>query len=48
MWIMSNMVKARNYDKDGFVKRAACICVNEDESQVSQLKSCLSEIEENV
>lgn len=45
---MSNMVKARNYDEDGFVKRAACICVNEDESQVSLWSRCLSEVEENV
>ncbi|XP_063595085.1 diphosphoinositol polyphosphate phosphohydrolase 1-like [Penaeus indicus] len=36
---MSNMVKARNYDEDGFVKRAACICVNEDESQVLLVSS---------
>ncbi|KAK7076880.1 Nudix hydrolase 3 [Halocaridina rubra] len=36
---MSEMVKARNYDEEGFVKRAACICVNEDETQVLLVSS---------
>ncbi|KAK8721762.1 hypothetical protein OTU49_012554 [Cherax quadricarinatus] len=36
---MTDMVKARNYDEDGFVKRAACICVNEDETQVLLVSS---------
>ncbi|XP_045609896.1 diphosphoinositol polyphosphate phosphohydrolase 1 [Procambarus clarkii] len=36
---MTEMVKARNYDEDGFVKRAACICVNEDETQVLLVSS---------
>ncbi|XP_042209494.1 diphosphoinositol polyphosphate phosphohydrolase 3-beta-like isoform X1 [Homarus americanus] len=36
---MTDMVKARNYDEDGFVKRAACICVNDDESQVLLVSS---------
>ncbi|XP_068249621.1 diphosphoinositol polyphosphate phosphohydrolase 1 [Palaemon carinicauda] len=36
---MSEMVKARNYDEDGFVKRAACICVNKDETEVLLVSS---------
>ncbi|XP_071549160.1 diphosphoinositol polyphosphate phosphohydrolase 1-like isoform X2 [Panulirus ornatus] len=36
---MTDMVKARNYDEDGFVKRAACICVNQDETQVLLVSS---------
>ncbi|XP_076043410.1 diphosphoinositol polyphosphate phosphohydrolase 1-like [Oratosquilla oratoria] len=40
---MSKMVKVRSgvrtYDEDGFVKRAACICVNENETKVLLVSS---------